>query len=780
MRVKRVVAGILACVLAGAAMVSVPAVPLYTAAEEETGDVLTYKDFTYEITGSGIVRITGWTGDGGEMVIPSSINGIPVRSIVSFAFDGKNFTSAVVPEGVEKIGMGAFQNNTALTSVQLPDSVDVIPNWAFYGCTSLSEIGLPAVMEDVHSYAFYKTPWLDAQKTQNDPVILGDVLVDGTACKGAVTIPEGVRKIVKGAFDMGTRQVEHNGYTTWENIDCEVTSLSIPSTLKIAEGLNNCNLLEKVTVSAANPWYKVVDNMVLTQDGTEIVFFPAKAGGAVTVPDGVQRIPVGIFSSNENITSVYLPDSVTELEFYKNGENDYTGCFYGCTALASVRLPEGLQKLPAGTFSGCESLASITIPDSVKEVGEDAFSGTAIIDQQKGAAKYAGNWLVDYDYSQEELVVRDGTRGIAKPERWYNSDEELQDLKRLVIPDSVEYIGVLSDRMTENLTEVEMPEHLYRGCLYRFYGSPWAESQKTILDNGMVVMGDVLVDASMMEGDVTVPDGIRAVAGEAFNLWGPSFEEPTHSITRVTLPDSVVRLEDGAFFGCTTLEEVNLPSRLEYLGDIFARENWGNFTPYDVHVTGALPDTLKEISKFALSSQNVETLRYPSHMQRLPEGYASGGGWSASLADSAKEVILPEGLKEISDLSFIGADFTDITIPASVTSIGSGAFADCQNLTDVYYEGTREEWKNVHVDYSGYWYIHNSHLWDADIHFLGDANELGDVNADGIVSVSDVVMLQKWLLQTGKLIKPENADVCADGVTNVLDLCALKRRVLGK
>ena len=57
-------------------------------------------------------------------------------------------------------------------------------------------------------------------------------------------------------------------------------------------------------------------------------------------------------------------------------------------------------------------------------------------------------------------------------------------------------------------------------------------------------------------------------------------------------------------------------------------------------------------------------------------------------------------------------------------------------------------------------------------------NLLGDCNFDGVLSVSDVVMLQKWLLGAGELTCWQNADLCKDNIIDVFDLCVMKRKLL--
>lgn len=66
--------------------------------------------------------------------------------------------------------------------------------------------------------------------------------------------------------------------------------------------------------------------------------------------------------------------------------------------------------------------------------------------------------------------------------------------------------------------------------------------------------------------------------------------------------------------------------------------------------------------------------------------------------DCITDIVLPSGLERIPGGAFSGCSgLRRITIPRKVKSIQEGAFAGCDNLEDVYYEGTREEWKNVNI-----------------------------------------------------------------------------------
>jgi hypothetical protein len=130
------------------------------------------QDFTYTNT-NGTITITGYTGPGGNVTIPSIIDGLPVTSIGSYAFqwftnltgvsipdsvtnieDGDlwkgggagtfwfcaGLTNVAIGKGVMHIGMGAFERCSGLTRAAIPDSVTSIGDFAFHFCTSLSTV----------------------------------------------------------------------------------------------------------------------------------------------------------------------------------------------------------------------------------------------------------------------------------------------------------------------------------------------------------------------------------------------------------------------------------------------------------------------------------------------------------------------------------------------------------------------------------------------------------------------------------------------------------------
>ncbi len=57
---------------------------------------------------------------------------------------------------------------------------------------------------------------------------------------------------------------------------------------------------------------------------------------------------------------------------------------------------------------------------------------------------------------------------------------------------------------------------------------------------------------------------------------------------------------------------------------------------------------------------------------------------------------------------------------------------------------------------------------------------LGDVNADGEFSISDIVVMQKWILAVPdvKLADWKAGDLCEDNIINVFDLCLMKKLLI--
>ena len=113
------------------------------------------QDYTY-ITNNGTITITKYTGSGGDVTIPDTINGLPVTSIGDSAFsDCTSLTSITMPNSVTEIGDGAFVRCSGLTNVTIGNSVTSIGDEAFAECQGLTSVIIPGSVTRMGGWVFY-------------------------------------------------------------------------------------------------------------------------------------------------------------------------------------------------------------------------------------------------------------------------------------------------------------------------------------------------------------------------------------------------------------------------------------------------------------------------------------------------------------------------------------------------------------------------------------------------------------------------------------------------
>lgn len=178
--------------LAGFVGVELPKVNLF-GTKVEAATEYTSGNFTYTISG-GVATITGGNCYG-SVVIPSTVNGYPVRYIGDSAFqDNRNITSVTIPSSVRTIGAKSFESCSLLKSVAIENGTTVIDVMAFFG-SAVETVEIPSTVTTIGTMAFNYASDLKE-----------------------VTIPASVTKIGYMAFaGSGLKTVYYNA------ADCEAT-----------------------------------------------------------------------------------------------------------------------------------------------------------------------------------------------------------------------------------------------------------------------------------------------------------------------------------------------------------------------------------------------------------------------------------------------------------------------------------------------------------------------------------------------------------------------------
>ncbi|MBR0429500.1 MAG: leucine-rich repeat domain-containing protein [Lachnospiraceae bacterium] len=123
-----------------------------------------------------------------------------------------------------------------------------------------------------------------------------------------------------------------------------------------------------IAVSIMLSVWVIISTSTTADDGYTVengVLTAIPSNSTITIPDGVTAIKDDLFKDHTEITSIAIPNTVTNLG---------TG-FQGCTGLQTVTIGTGITTLGAQTFYNCTTLSTVNFPSTLTTIGADAFKG---------------------------------------------------------------------------------------------------------------------------------------------------------------------------------------------------------------------------------------------------------------------------------------------------------------------------------------------------------------------------------------------------------------------
>jgi len=346
------------------------------------------------------------TSTEGELSIPASIGGYPVKSIAQYAFSGcSKLTGITIPDGVIGIWNSAFSLCSGITSIVIPDSVLSIDESVFYKCTGLTNVVIGAGIEEIGAYAFTSCKALESVSL---PKSYGGEL-EGV-------FPEGVEIVVYGA-DVAAEASSYDGIYDGEGHGIAVTVTEPESGALVKYALDEAGpyfegeiLFTNVTDTTV--WYAVeAENYAgVTNSATVRI---AKADNAWLVEPSISGWTSGQAASAPDMGSAKFGQPTVSYGETGDQPPAEAGDYEATFAVAETENYAGLSKVVPFSISAAEEQeaqpswlpipgeGTVTVPKTWK-VGQKVTWKAAA---KKGSvfARWEGDFVDDLGLSRNQL-----------------------------------------------------------------------------------------------------------------------------------------------------------------------------------------------------------------------------------------------------------------------------------------------------------------------------------------------------------------------------------------
>ena len=387
------------------------------------------------------------------------------------------------------------------------------------------------------------------------------------------------------------------------------------------------------------------------------------------------------YTYHESITAIVLPEGLTSI---------CPNSFRDCNYVSQVMIPSGVTSIGNQAFYGCGGLTNVTIPGNVTSIGAGAFADCGSLESilvDSGNPAYTTKDGIIYSKDMKTLVQCPGgkTGSVTIPSGVMIIMEcafyGCSSLTSLTIPSSVTSIGDSAFRFCSSLTSVTIPSSVTSIGDYAFRDC--SSMTSVIILEGVTIIGKcAFYDCSSLTS-LTIPSSVTSIGDSAFN--GCS------SLTSVTISSGVTSIGGNAFNGCSSLTSVTIPSSVTSIGD-YAFCNCSSLTSVTI------PGSVTNIGSGSFVGCSGLKTAGP-----IGGGYNIEFGW----------------IDEIPSQAFSRADnLICVTIPASITVVGIGAFQGCSRLTTVLFLGDAPSISSnafaYYYRYPTYYYVNATAFYSLD------------------------------------------------------------------